>query len=59
MLYNHSATPEEKLEKNSNVYSSVEMHFNRNIHRIDKIMFIIKRTKLVLNEYQKIFNDYL
>lgn len=37
----------------------MEMHFNRNVQRIDKISFIIKRSKLMLNEYYKIFYVFL
>ena len=51
-------SPDERMIKSSHVYSSMEMQFNRNVQRIDEISFIIKKSKLVLNEYYKIFSTY-
>ena len=34
------------------------MHLSKNIQKQEQIIFIIKKTKLILKEYQKIFTDY-
>ena len=35
------------------------MKLNRNVQRFNQIVFIIKRSKLILNEYMTVFNKYL
>jgi hypothetical protein len=40
-------------------YSSFDQRIERNMLKMDKIMFIIKKTKLILNHYQTLFRDYL
>ena len=41
------------------MYSSLEQHLEKNYQRIDQILFIIKKCKLMINEHQRIFTMYL
>ncbi|CDW88503.1 cation channel family protein [Stylonychia lemnae] len=47
------------LDKNSFFYSSIDMKLTKNVQRFNQIVFIIKRSKLILNEYMNLFKNYL
>eukprot|EP00347_Sterkiella_histriomuscorum_P000844 403374301 len=46
-------------DQNSNIYSSIDQQIGRNIQRFNQIVFIIKRSKLILNEYMKLFTNFI